>query len=83
MTIPSSVAPRRMWYPAAYSGFTSWSEERSAPKGFPHLALLATLHVVSQPQPRFCHVQENQLVGKVNNFRAGIPIRNLAAGFDA
>jgi hypothetical protein len=50
---------------------------------FPHLVLLATLHVVSQPQPRFCHVQENQLVRKVNNFRAGIPIRNLAAGFDA
>jgi hypothetical protein len=47
---------------------------------FPHLVLLA-LHVVSQPQPRFCHVQENHLVVRVidclSQLDAGVGIRSV------
>lgn len=50
-----------------------------------HFGLLATLHVVSESQPAFCHIQENQLgirvIDGLSQLGAGQCIRSVRVTF--
>jgi hypothetical protein len=74
----SSVAPRRFGVQLRVHILVRGTVRAEM---FPHFVLLATLYVVSQPQPRFCHIEENHLVRKVIDYLsqpgAGFGIRSV------
>src|SRR5258708_2451161 len=80
-----SVMTRRLWYLTTNLGLASWFRGIVRSEMLPHNILLVTLYEARQPQPPFCHVQENELVVKVSDclsqLGAGFSLRSVRATF--